>query len=311
MKKYYIRDVEKLTGIKAHTLRMWEQRYNLMTPHRTETNIRYYDEEQLKLLLNVSLLLSNGYKISKISALSSEELLETVRETYQNAQEEETVSDIATKMLINSLVMAMMEYDEVKFEKIFSTSILRRGVENTVLEIIDPFVNRMDIMWRIGDMDNGQQHFMYYLIRQKIIVAIDAIPIAPQNAPKYLLFLPEAEYRDLYILIYMYMLKTHEKRIINLGQDISLEVLKSISEVTEPDVLMTFFSYPASLDKIQQYVYRLSHAFPNKKILAAGTVDFLDKLDSPSNFIHIKSLEEFRNMLLNIPAYGVLRNMRL
>ncbi len=309
MKKYYIRDVEKLTGIKAHTLRVWEQRYNLLTPHRTDTNIRYYDEEQLKLLLNVSLLLANGHKISKICSFSPEELLEKVRNTYQGV--ENSVSDIATKMQINALVMAMMDYDEVKFEKIFSTSILRRGVENTIIEIIDPFINRMDIMWRMGDMNNGQQHFIYYLIRQKIIVAIDAIPIAPANVQKYLLFLPESEYKDLNILIFMYLLKAYEKRIVNLGQDISLDVLKGISEVTNPDVLMTFFSYPASMDKVQQYIHRLSHAFPDKKILAAGSVDFLDKIEHPGNFVHIQSLKEFQSILRKNPSEGVLRNMRL
>lgn len=299
MKSYSIRDIEKLTGIKAHTLRMWEQRYSLLSPHRTKTNIRYYDEEHLKLLLNVSLLISRGFKISKISRMSTEDMLERVRETYHQVESEQ--SDLATQLQINNLVMCMLDFDEVRFEKIFSTNILRRGVEKTLLNIIYPFLDRMSIMWRIGEMDSGQEHFMYYLIRQKVIVAIDALPIAPPNAPKYLLFLPESEYRDLIILMYMYILKLSEKRIINLGQDISIDNLINISNATQPDVLMTFFSYPASQQKVQQYLYRLGRAFPDKKIWVSGSVDFLSKLEHPSHVRIIQSLREFtRNVELVI-----------
>ena len=291
MKTYSIRDIERLTGIKAHTLRMWEQRYNLLVPHRTDTNIRYYDDHQLKQLLNVSLLLANGYKISKVSAFSEEELVEKVKETYR--LNESSQSDLSSQIQINGLVMAMLDFDEVKFEKIFSTSILRRGVERTLIEIIFPFLNRMSIMWRIGEMDSGQEHFMYYLIRQKIIVAIDAIPIAPDDAEKFLLFLPEQEYRDIMILLYMYLLKTRDKRIINLGQDLSIQNLKSICEVTQPDVLMTFFTSPSSSIMAQQYMTQLSGMFPEKRILVSGYEDMLRHLKLPVNVKKLVNLKEF------------------
>ncbi|MEM6765376.1 MAG: MerR family transcriptional regulator [Bacteroidota bacterium] len=291
MKTYSIRDIERLTGIKAHTLRMWEQRYNLLIPHRTDTNIRYYDDHQLKLLLNVSLLLANGFKISKVSSFSEDQLIEKVKETYR--LNESSQSDLSSQIQINGLVIAMLDFDEVKFEKIFSTSILRRGVERTLIEIIFPFLNRMSIMWRIGEMDSGQEHFMYYLIRQKIIVAIDAIPIAPDDAEKFLLFLPEQEYRDIMILLYMYMLKTRDKRIINLGQDLSIQNLNSICEVTQPDVLMTFFTSPSSSIMAQQYLTQLSGMFPDKRILVSGYEDMLRHLKLPNNVRKLVNLKEF------------------
>ncbi|MFY7911452.1 MAG: MerR family transcriptional regulator, partial [Emticicia sp.] len=163
MSNYSIKDLEQLSGIKAHTLRIWEQRYNIINPKRTDTNIRTYDDNDLKLVLNIALLKDHDYKISEIAKLSLEEL-------------SKEVLAISDKQLnypdqIHALTIAMIDIDEERFEKIMSTNILQFGFENTMINIIYPFLSRIGTLWVTGSIGPAQEHFITNLIRQKIIVA--------------------------------------------------------------------------------------------------------------------------------------------
>ena len=213
MVKYSIKDLEKYSGIKAHTIRIWEQRYQLLKPKRTDTNIRYYDEEQLKYLLNVSLLIENGYRISQICAFTEEEFRDNIKEIMQDAHQEATDQNIATH--VNGLVLAMLELDEMRFEKIISSSLLRRSFEETIVEVIYPFLKRIGVMWRTGEVTTAQEHFIYNLIKQKVIVAIDGLSIPGPGAERYMLFLPKSEFSDLLILLFTYVLKNRGKTGVN------------------------------------------------------------------------------------------------
>lgn len=298
MKHYSIKDIEKLTGIKAHTLRIWEQRYNFLIPHRTDTNIRFYDDEQLKLLLNISLLINKGHKISKLSLLSEEEIQIRVRETYKKTQQD--LSDYNLQFNINGLIVAMLELDEGRFEKIFSTSILKRGMEKTITNLVFPFLQRMGLMWRIGEVSSAQEHFMYSLIRQKIIVAIDSLQIPPKMNEKFILFLPESEYNDLVVFLYTYILKAKNRQIINLGQDIAFEDLRSVCDVASPDYLMTFITSPSSVESVQGYVNKLHINFPDYHTFITGSVDFMEEVQYPENVTLISNLENFADTLTKI-----------
>lgn len=297
MKKYSIKDIEKLTGIKAHTIRVWEQRYELLTPHRTDTNIRYYDEHHLKFLLNVSLLINSGHKISKVSNLSNDELQKQVREVYESSEKD--FSSHAIQAKINSLIIAMLEFDEVRFEKVFNTSLIRRGLENTIIEVIEPFVHRMGLMWRTGEVNNAQEHFIYYLVRQKIMVAIDALPLANPNEEKYVLFLPESEFRDLLILFSVYIIKSRGKRVVYLGQDVPFEDLVSVCQITEPETMMTFINAPTSRELAQDYINKLGQAFSKQSVLIASNTRFLEDLDAPENVTLVPSLKYLRDLFEN------------
>ncbi len=298
LRNYSIKDIEKLTGIKAHTLRIWEQRYNFLVPHRTETNIRYYDDEQLKHLLNISLLLNRGHKISKLSQLTDQEIQKEVRDTYEKTQQD--LSDYNLQFKINGLIVAMLELDESRFEKIFSTSILKMGMEKTITQLIFPFLQRMGLMWRIGEISSAQEHFMYSLIRQKIIVAIDSLQIPPKTNEKFVLFLPESEYNDLVIFLYTYVLKAKKRQIINLGQDIVFEDLRAVCDMSSPDYLITFITSPASQPAVQQYVDELSRYFEDYHIFIAGSVDFMSEVIYPENVTLITSLALFSETLASI-----------
>lgn len=159
MAVYSISDLEKLSGIKAHTIRVWEQRYSIIEPKRTKTNIRYYQDADLKFLLNIALLNKNGIKISKIAKMSKGEIAEKV------AAISEINFEYGTQL--DALTISMIEMDESKFDRIVSTNIQQSGFEHTMLEIIYPFLEKLSVLWLTGSINPVQENFMSYLIRQK------------------------------------------------------------------------------------------------------------------------------------------------
>ncbi|MEM6347663.1 MAG: MerR family transcriptional regulator, partial [Bacteroidota bacterium] len=210
MGTYSIKDLEQLSGIKAHTLRVWEQRYGIIQPSRTPTKIRYYDDADLRLVLNISFLNRNGHKISKIAKMTGDEIQNTVMRISD--------SNLEFPNQVNALVIAMVNLDEERFEKIISTNTLQFGFENTMLHIIYPFLERIGILWQTGSINPAHEHFMSNLIRQKLIVAIDGqIRSQNPNASKYLLFLPEGEQHELSLLFSAYIIKSRHNKVIYLG----------------------------------------------------------------------------------------------
>ncbi|GHE52956.1 MULTISPECIES: MerR family transcriptional regulator [Roseivirga] len=295
MIKYSIKDLEKFSGIKAHTIRIWEQRYQLLTPKRTETNIRYYDEDQLKYLLNVTLLLEHGFRISQICAMTGAEFnahLKEVAGKGLNSKEDNMLN-----AAVNELVLAMLELDEQRFEKIMSSSLLQRSFEEVLIKVIYPFLKRIGVMWRIGEVSTAQEHFIYQLIRQKIIVAIDSLIVRSKSSEKYLLFLPKSEFSDLLILLFTYILKNRGKQCIYLGADIPFKDLQQVAQITKPDVLFTFVKAPASKLDTQAYIYELSEKFGDKQILISGNPYFMEELEYPKNVLLILEANDLIEML--------------
>lgn len=295
MIKYSIKDLEKFSGVKAHTIRIWEQRYQLLTPKRTETNIRYYDEAQLKYLLNVTLLVENGFRISQICSMSDEEFNEQLLEVAGAGLN--TKEDNQLNSAINELVLAMLELDENRFEKIMSSCLLQRSFEEVLTNVIYPFLKRIGVMWRVGEVSTAQEHFIYHLIRQKIIVAIDALIARKKSSDKYLLFLPKSEFSDLLILLFTYILKSRGKQCIYLGADIPFKDLQQVAQISNPNVLFTFVKAPASKIDTQAYIYELSEKFSDKQILISGNPYFMDDLEYPSNVLLILEVDDLIEML--------------
>lgn len=295
MTRYSIKDLEKFSGIKAHTIRIWEQRYQLLKPQRTETNIRFYDNEQLKYLLNVSLLVENGYRISQICNLSTEEFNQHLRDIIDKGYP--TKEDQQVNSIINELMIAMLDLDERRFEKILASSLLQRSFEETLVKIIYPFLRRIGVMWRTGEVSTAQEHFIYQLIRQKIIVAIDGLLIPDSNAEKYLLFLPQSEFNDLLILLFTYVLKNRGKQCIYLGADIPFKDLKQVTEISKPETIFTFIKAPASKMDTQAYIYELSETFEKQQVLITGNPYFMDELEYPDNVLLITGVEDLLVML--------------
>ncbi len=290
MKKYSIKELEKFSGIKAHTIRIWEQRYQLLTPERTETNIRYYSEEQLKYLLNVSLLIENGYRISQICNFSEEEFNQKLIDVINHQATDK--EDQQLNATINEMVLAMLDLDEKRFDKIITSGLLQRPFEQMLIKVVFPFLKRIGVMWRTGEVSTAQEHFIYQLIRQKVIVAIDGLMSPAEDSEKYLLFLPKSEFNDLIILLFTYILKNRGKQCIYLGVDIPFKDLKQVTAITQPDVLFTFIKAPASKIDTQAYIYELAETFDHKEILISGNPYFMDELDYPNNVLLIPGLED-------------------
>ena len=263
MSSYSIKDLEHLSGIKAHTLRIWEQRYNIINPKRTDTNIRIYDEHDLKLVLNIALLKDHEYKISEIARFSLEELS---KEVVKISEQKMSYPD-----QIHSLTIAMIDLDEERFEKTISTNILQFGFENTMVNIIYPFLSRIGILWVTGSIGPAQEHFISNLIRQKLIVAIDGQVVKPDaHSQKYVLFLPEGELHEISLLFANYILRARNHKVIYLGQTLPFNELVFVCESQQPNYIFTAITSSPGQDEIQSYVNRLEEYFPKIQILLTG-----------------------------------------
>ncbi|MFD1000852.1 MerR family transcriptional regulator [Ohtaekwangia kribbensis] len=260
MGKYSIKELEKLSGIKAHTIRIWEKRHKIIQPSRTTTNIRFYSDDDLKKIINVSLLNNNGIKISHIADMSMAEMNRKVLEIS------EVKSD--TSVYIDQLILAMIDMEEEAFEKVLSTIILRYGFERTVTEIIYPFLEKIGILWQAKHITPAHEHFMSNLIRQKIIVAIDGLQIPSKAARKVVLFLPEGEMHELGLLFNHYLARMLGYRTYYLGQNVPHEDLVSVIQTHHPEILITSLISP--MKNMEQYFEKLALDFPAVAIYASG-----------------------------------------
>lgn len=296
MAVYSIKDLEKLSGIKAHTLRIWEQRYNIIQPKRTQTNIRYFEDEDLKLVLNIAMLNRNGIKISKIAKMSREEI----------GQKVAAISDINFEhgTQLDALTIAMMEMDEFKFDRIVSTNIQQLGFEYTMLEVIYPFLEKLSLLWLTGSINAVQENFISYLVRQKIIVAIDKEPLSiGPGHKKFIIYLPEGDKQELSLLFMHYLLKSRHNHVIYLGQDISLEDLRDAYHIHHPDYIFTMITEPFAKGSVQQYADKLASCFPEAQILLSGYQVVAQKV-SPThkNIFILRSLSQTLHFLDQINA---------
>lgn len=289
MSTYSIKDLEQLSGIKAHTLRIWEQRYQFILPKRTETNIRYYDGKDLKLVLNIALLKENGYKISKIAGMSEEEMNnEVLRLTEKNLRYPDQ---------IHALTLAMIDLDEDRFEKIMATNILKLGFESTMINVIYPFLSKIGVLWQTGAINPSQEHFISNLIRQKLIVAIDGQFVSNEESQhKYLLYLPEGELHELTLLFLCYIIKARRNKVVYFGQNLPFDDLKSIFEVHNPDYILTIITTSPPAGEVKDYVQKLSQTFPEAEVLLSGYQVIGQKIKSKDNvkvFTRIDHITQF------------------
>lgn len=252
-----------MTGIKAHTIRIWEQRYDIVQPERTDSNLRYYNSEDLKTMLNVSVLNSNGHKISKIAKMSNTEVNDNVLEILSK---KENHSD-----QIRALTISMLEMDEDRFEKVMANNILQHGFEETMISIVFPFLIRIGHLWQTNAVNPAQEHFMTNLIRQKIYVAIDGNFSKKSNSDhSFMLFLPEGELHEVGLLFACYILRARGFKVYYLGQSLPLQDLNSAFMVHEPDFLMTIVTSTPGNGQVQKYVDTLSETFPETTVLITG-----------------------------------------
>ncbi len=287
---YSIKDLEQLSGIKAHTLRIWEQRYKIITPGRTKTNIRYYTDEHLKCILNIAILNKNGVKISKIAEMNERQISAQVSK----------VSDVNfdIKNQLDALTISMVELDECVFDKIISTNIAQIGFERTMIEVINPFLEKLGNLWFTGSLTPIHEQFITNLIRQKIIAEIDKLcSYTCSSNEKFVIFLPEGEKQELSLLFFHFSLKIRKFSVVYLGNDVSLKDLKFVSQVHQPAYIFTIINTSPIASPLHQYVSDLTSTFPNSKLLLSGHAFSKYKKKMPANASVLQSFSETMDFL--------------
>lgn len=294
MANYSIKDLENFTGIKAHTIRIWEKRYNVVEPKRTDTNIRFYDDEDLKKLLNVSILNRHGYKISSIANFTDQAICDKVLDLAQTKNDAESQ--------IESMVLAMIDLDENKFDKIFNTAVLNYGFEETIMRLMYPFFRKIGLLWQIGTINPAQEHFISNLLRQKLIVAIDGIVgNISMKSKSFLLYLPEGEYHELGLLFYQYLLKKQNHKVYYLGESVPMGAVIETAKLKKFDALLTAMVTSRTVDEIQEYFKLLSDNFKDSTVYLTGhQVAQAGNIDLPSNVKVILNVDEFKKELIRI-----------
>lgn len=290
--KYSIKDLEKLSGIKAHTLRAWEQRYQLIEPHRTDTNIRYYIDEHLKKILNIAVLVKSGMRISKVADMSAEELRTAVIDAgrYRGNYESQ----------INAFKLAMLDYDEYLFENIFNKCLIQFGTDETLTKILGKFIQEIGLLWQAGAITVSNEHFISSLVKQKLFSIIDQtmLPRPSEQSKSYVLYLPADELHELGLLYLYYYLKKSGHRVIYLGQSVPIEYLKEVSDRTEVDQFISVFTTTPHFEEIDFYFEKIGEMFnsDNYRFFLTG-IQFMDyKSDNAPDQVRISpSIEALKD----------------
>lgn len=273
---YSIRDLEKLTGIKAHTIRIWEQRYRLIEPARTDTNIRYYTDENLRHLFNIALLNKHGLKISRIARMQPEEIAAKVGEITQNQSN--------PNAQIDALTLAMINFDEPGFDRVFSTAVWENGFEHTVIELVYPFLDKLNVLWLTNSISAAHEKFIGNLMRRKLMCAIDQEePGYSRDAATFILYTPEGESQELTLLFMHYLLRKRRQRVVYLGAGISLNDLRDTCHPLRPDYIFTILQEPLSRQSIQHYIDQTALAAGSAHLLLTGAQLFINPVQLPPN----------------------------
>ena len=281
---YSIKDMEKLSGVKAHTIRIWEKRYGIINPKRTETNIRYYTDEDLRHLLNVCILYKNGYKISKIAQLDKATIKEHVSKfsnTSINAEDQ-----------LDAMMLFILELDSYNFSKNLDQYIDQLGLEETMLELIYPLMERLSFAWLTGSFQGVHESFTTQIIKSKIQACIESLEDNPDYNPRYIIYLPEQEKQELSLLYLNFILKKNRCKVINLGNDVNLKDLLLAIQVTHADFVFTIVNEEVSRDSFQNYVNQICSSMNGSKLLLTGYQAVSQSINWPEKTIVLKNLND-------------------
>ncbi len=254
--------MEHLTGVKAHTLRIWEKRYNILVPKRTSTNIRYYTDEDLRTLLNVCFLNNKGYKISKIAKMTRDEIKEKFIQ--------HSAVDLNEKDTIDILMIFVLELDSYNLSKILGQYIDQLGLERTMGELIFPLMDRLGMAWLSGEFQPMHESFVTQIIKMKVQCCIDTLPEEADFSPSYIIYLPQGDTQELSLLYLHYLLKYNKCRVVNLGYDASMQDVISASQAVKSDYLFTIINNELPVMSVEEYILEISTSIQPTQLLATG-----------------------------------------
>lgn len=289
MARYFIKDIENISGIKAHTIRIWEHRYNLISPKRTETNLRFYNDEDVKLILNVSILKDAGYRISDIAALTQRDLMEKVNSVIDEVEGKESI--------IKSLVASTYDLNESEINKIISSHILKNGFESTVLNLIFPFLKKIGQLWMSNSLHPGLEHFATNIIKNKLQIASEGKQIRNENSKKFLLFLPEGEHHEISLLFASYLLKANGHEVVYMGSNTPMEDLEKVFKDWLPEYIFTSVTTGFTQLTFEQMLEVFESNWDNIKVFITGNRALDHKGKVPKNVSIIKDVSAFKSVI--------------
>jgi DNA-binding transcriptional MerR regulator len=292
MNSFTIKDLENLSGIKAHTIRIWEQRYDFLKPQRTTTNIRYYSNEELKTVLNVALLNKYGFKISRLNKMMPAEIKERICSLEDSRAIQEKI--------INSLVHEMIDLNMEAFEKIIAGHISARGIERTVVQLLFPFLGKIGILWQTGHINAAQEHLVTNIVRQKLIVAIETTVSHVKLDRSFLLFLPEGEHHELGLLFVYYLLKSRGANAIYLGANVPLKDAEFVVKLKKPDTVFIHLTATAANFHFEKFLRQLQQRFNGTHTVISGCLTRAYAKKPPSSIHFKQSLAEVMEYLSSL-----------
>ena len=291
--QYSISELEQLSGVSSHNIRIWERRYNALQPSRTSGNKRFYDDDQLKRLLNITGLYYSGHKISTACAMGQPEVDAMLQKEFDaTIAVENRYEYYISRIISNGLV-----YNEQQVNQLIVKSFEQNGILETYKYVLYPLLVRLGLMWRKASLCPSQEHFLSSIIRQKLYAAIDACEIEEPSNSSWLLFLPEDEDHDIGLLLASFLLRSAGNKVIYLGPKVPLFALQSTYEATEPSNLFFFMTRVRPVNEAREYLTNLAETFPAASIFASGNPRLLSELNYPGQVKWLKDVHDFENVL--------------
>lgn len=284
MNAFSIKELENLSGIKAHTIRIWEQRYSFLKPQRSKSNIRYYGNEELKTVLNIALLNKYGFKISHIDKMTPVEVREKITSlSYAEAFQER---------FINDLLQRMVDLNIEEFEETLNVYIRSKGIDQAINHVIFPFLEKIGVLWLTNHMNVAQEHLVTNVIRQKIIVGIESITSYAQANKTILLFLPEGEHHELGLLYLFYMLKSRDMQVLYLGSNVPFKDLEFVAQLKAPHHIFTHLTSIPGRFNLEKFIQQIHQRIPSIPFVITGKLaqSYTKKL--PPNIIIKRSFND-------------------
>ena len=291
MEAFSISQLGQYAGVKPHTIRAWEKRYNALRPVRSKGNTRYYDGAQMRRVLNIVTLIQAGYKVSDLCIMPDDQLTRLLDSFYRtNGNETE-------EYFISQLIAAGMTYDEPYFGQIFARCLLRYKLKQAYMLVLLPMLNRIGIMWKCNKASVAHEHFISNIVRQKLFSAVDSIPSSPPENPKWLLFLPENEFHDIGLLLAYNLVRLCGHQAIYLGSNIPQQVLRAAIRQIEPDNIFIFLVNRTHPTTLKDYLSNLGREFHGDIYVANNSGLCLSRGGFAKNIQWLRSVDDLTTVL--------------
>jgi DNA-binding transcriptional MerR regulator len=293
MSTFTIAQLSEMSGVKPHTIRVWEQRYHLLRPQRTTTNIRRYDDRQLRKLLNTVTLVNSGEKISTVASYSEKEIESLIAKEIEG----KVSPNVIEELLINQLIAAGLSYNETDFEKGFASSVLRFGLMDAYSKIIYPLLERTGLLWTNSRISPCQEHFITNIIKRKLFTAVDSLPLPVKPIRKWLLFLPENEFHETGLLFANYMIRKAGQATVYLGQSVPYDSLTRTIDHYKPTGILFFTVRHFPVTTVRTLIKNLSATYNKTYIVVATGQKDLAKYKTTANVHVVNTVGELQSII--------------